>query len=68
MVKQSASSLAGMFGGFGVVVAFVGGYFLFGKYLPAWGYLLICAAVMALALGGICLFLRKKGVKIFEAL
>ena len=68
VVKQSASTVVAMFGGVGVVAALVGGYFLFGKYLPAWGYLLVCTAVMALAFVGVCLFLKKKGVKLFEVL
>ena len=68
VVKQSASTVAAMFGGFGVVLALVGGYFLFGKFLPAWGYLLVCTAIMALAFAGVCLFLKKKGTEIFERL
>ena len=68
VVKQSGATAVAMFGGFGFVAALVGGYFLFGKFLPAWGYLLVCAAVMALALVGVCIFLKKKGVEIFERL
>lgn len=68
VVKQSVTSLVAMFGGFGVVAALVGGYFLVGALLPAWGYLLVCLAVMALAFIGVCLFLKKKGVEIFERL
>lgn len=68
LVKQSASSMAGMFGSWGVLGALIGGYFLFGKYLPAWGYLLIVTAGLMLLCGVLTLWLKKKGVKIFENL
>jgi len=68
VVKQSASTIAAMFGGWGIVALLVGGYFLFGKYLPAWGYLLVCSAAFLVASVGVCIFLKKKGVKIFEGL
>ena len=68
VVKQSVASLVSMFSGFAAVALLVGGYFLFGKYLPAWGYLLVCTAVVAITFAGICFFLKKKGTKIFEGL
>ncbi len=68
VVKQSASTLIGSFAGFGVVGLLVGGWFLFGKYLPAWGYLLVCCAIMAVACGFLVWFLKTKGKKIFEKL
>ena len=68
VVKQSASTLVSMFGAWGTVALFVGGYFLFGKYLPAWGYLLVCSAVLALFCGALAVWIKKKGVKIFERL
>ncbi len=68
VVKQSASSMLAMFGAWGAIALLVGGYFLFGKYLPAWGYLLILSAVLALACGALWLWIRKKGVEIFESL
>nr|MBR6778196.1 hypothetical protein [Clostridia bacterium] len=68
VVKQSVSTLVSMFGGWGAVALFVGGYFLFGKYLPAWGYLLVCSAVLALCVAGLWLWIKKKGVKRFEGL
>ena len=68
VVKQGMSTLAAMLGGFGVVALLVGGYFLFGKYMPAWGFILICT--VALVIGSICacIFLKKRGVRIFEEL
>lgn len=68
VVKQSAASLVSMFGEMGVVGLLVGGYFLFGKYLPQWGYLLVCGTVLILATAAVYLWMKKKGVKIFEAL
>jgi ABC-2 type transport system permease protein len=68
VVKQSASTMVAMLGGWGVVVLLIGGYFLFGKYLPAWGYLLVCAGILSLACFGVYVWLKNKGVKIFEAL
>ena len=68
VVKQSASTLVAMFCGIGEVALLVGGYFLFGKYLPAWGYMLVCSALLFAGTVGIVIFLNKKGVKIFEGL
>lgn len=68
VVKQSASTMVAMLGGWGVIVLLVGGYFLFGKYLPAWGYILVCAGILLLACVGISIWLKKKGVKIFKEL
>ena len=68
LVKQSAASMVGMFGGWGVLALLIGGYFLFGKYLPAWGYLLILTAALMLACGVLAYWIKKKGVKIFEGL
>ncbi len=68
VVKQSLSTLLGAFGGIGMVALLVGGYFLFGQYMPAWGYSAGC--FFALMLGDIAfwLWLRKRGVRIFENL
>ena len=68
VVKQSMSTLVSMFGGMGAVALLVGGYFLCGKYLPAWGYLLVCAGALLLASIGIWVWLKKRGAKIFEEL
>lgn len=68
VVKQSASSMVAMFGGYGVIALLVGGYFWFGKYLPAWGYMSVCAAFLFIAAIGVCIWLKKKGAKIFEEL
>jgi ABC-2 type transport system permease protein len=68
VIKQSMSTLVSMLGGMGAMALLVGGYFLFGKYLPAWGFLLICTAILLVASGCICGFLKKKGARIFEEL
>ena len=67
-VKQSISVLVGMFGEIGLCALLVGGYFLFGKFLPAWGYLLICFAFFAVLTVVLCLWIKKKGTKIWENL
>jgi hypothetical protein len=68
VVKQGMSTLAAMLGGFGVVALFVGAYFLFGKYIPAWSFLLVCMAVLLVGSICACIFLKKKGVRVFEEL
>jgi ABC-2 type transport system permease protein len=68
VIKQSASTLASMLGGMGAVALLVGAYFLFGKYLPVWGFLLICTAILFVGSVGTCIFLKKKGTRIFEEL
>ncbi len=67
-VKQSLSALAGMFLGFGLVALLVGGYFLFGKYLPAIGYLAIVSGILLVAAALLWVWLKKRGVKVFEKL
>lgn len=67
-VKQSLSVMFAMFGGWGVTLLCVGGYFLFGKYMPIWGYVGLCLALfLALTVGGL-LWIKNRGVKIFENL
>lgn len=68
VVKQSFSSLLGMLFGIGAIGLFVGGYFLFGKYLSAWGYLSVCTAVTAAFCLATAWWLKKIGTKIFESL
>ncbi len=67
-VKQGLSSLISIFGGWGVVLLPLGGYFLFGKYLPAWGYALLCLALFVFICVGLILWLKSRGEKIFENL
>lgn len=67
-VKQGASVVISMFGGWGISLLIVGGYFLFGKYLPTAAYLGIFLAVY---LGGAFLlwrWIKTKGKTIFENL
>ena len=67
-VKQSASVLLSMFAGVVAVALPVLGYIAFGKYLPELAYLCICLAlflVVDIALG---VWLKKRGVQLFENL
>lgn len=65
-VKQSMSAMLAMFLNMGVVALFIGGYFLFGRYLSAAAYLGICAAALAAANAAIAAWLKTRGAKIFE--
>lgn len=67
-VKQSLSSILGMLAGWGISALLVGGYFLFGKYLPAWGYLGICIALLTIGAIACGVWLKKRGTQIFEEL
>jgi ABC-2 type transport system permease protein len=67
-VKQGVSVLVAMFTNIGVIAALVGGYFLFGKYIPSAGYLAVCFALLCMASGLIMIWLEKRGEKIFKSL
>ncbi len=67
-VKQGASVLISMFGGWGISLLIVGGYFLFGKYLPAAAYLGIFLAVYSCGAFLLWCWIKTKGKKIFENL
>lgn len=67
-VKQGMSPLAAMFANIATVAALVGGYFLFGKYMPPAGYLAVCFGALGLASGMLMIWLGKRGCKIFERL
>ncbi len=67
-IKQGFSSLIASFGSMAVIGLLVGGWFWFGKYLPAWGYMLTCSFLLAGISGLLCLWLSKGGKKIFEKL
>ncbi len=67
-VKQSLSSVVGLFASWGVCGLLVGGFFWFGRYMPAWGYfsLGIGALLSATVILGVWIF--KRGVEIFDKL
>lgn len=67
-IKQGLSSVISMFGGWGVALLPLGGYFLFGKYLSAWVYGLLCLSFFVLVGVGFVLWLKRRGEKIFENL
>lgn len=67
-VKQGMSMMFAMFGGWGAAALPIGGYFLFGKYLPAWSYLVLCLALFLAAAVLLSVWLKKRGTKIFKNL
>ncbi len=67
-VKQSASALLSMFAEWAAVALLAGGYFLFGRYLFAGGYFLVCIAVLLATCSLLAVWTYKRGVKIFEGL
>ena len=67
-VKQGIAALVSMFSDFGIVLLFVGGYFLFGKYMSAIGYLAIVFLSIVVATAGCLVWLKKRGKKLFEEL
>ncbi len=67
-IKQSASVMIAMFGGWGISLLPVGGYFLFGKYLPPWAYAGICFGLISAGLIALLVWLKKRGTKLFREL
>lgn len=67
-VKQGLSSLVAMLVEWGAAALFIGGYFLFGKYLSAWSYAVTVIAVLAVANAALLAWLKKRGAKIFANL
>lgn len=68
VVKQSLAVVIAMFGGWGVALLPLGGYFLFGEYLPAWGYATLCLGLLAGVTIGLLYWLNRRGTKIFKTL
>ncbi len=67
-VKQSVSVLITMLSSIILIGLCVGGYFLFGRYLPAGGFLAIVCALFTVLAVALYVWLFKKGVKLFENL
>ena len=67
-VKQGASVVLTMFGGWFLAAAMVGIFFLIHKFVSTEAYLLLCIAVMALAIRVMDAWLRKRGAEIFAEL
>lgn len=67
-VKQSVSVLLTMFAGIAAVALPVVGYIAFGKYLPELAYLCICLALFVGVGIGLGVWLKKRGVRLFENL
>ncbi len=67
-VKQGFAAFLSMLAEWAAIALLVGGYFLFGKYLFAGGYLLCCILLLAIASGLLLFWLFRRGTKIFEKL
>lgn len=67
-VKQSFSAILSLFSGWLTCGVLVGGYFWFGKYLPTWGYFLVGIGLLLILTAALCVWLVKRGTKIFEKL
>jgi len=67
-VKQSMSVLVATFVNIGVVGAFIGGYFWFGKHLPEAGYVGICLGLLVALSVPTIVWLKKRGARIFAFL
>ena len=67
-VKQSMGVMLSLFGGWGFVIALGGLYFLLKKVFTPELYLLSAALLIAAASGGLLLWLKNRGARIFETL
>lgn len=67
-VKQGAATAVALFGGWGISLLPLGGFFLFGKYMGAWAYGLGCLALFMAVSTLVLLWIYKKGTKIFQFL
>ena len=67
-IKQSMSVMISLFGGWALIVALAGGYYLLSKLLSPLVYL-IAVALLLLAVSALLLhWLRAKGAELFESL
>ena len=67
-VKQGASTVVAMFGGWGIALLPLGAFFLFGKYMLSWLFAVLVLAVFVAAATVVLTWIRKKGTKIFRFL
>ena len=67
-VKQSASTVVAMFGGWGISLLPLGGFFLFGKYMYAWLFALLFLILFVVGTAVMLSWIYKKGTKIFRFL
>ncbi len=68
VVKQSLSGFLAMLIGMASVALLVGGWFLFGKYLPVWGYFLSVTAILSAISVLLTVWIYKRGKEIMETL
>ena len=67
-VKQGASTVVAMFGGWGIALLPLGAFFLFGKYMLSWLFAVLVLAVFVAVATVVLTWIRKKGTKIFRFL
>lgn len=67
-VKQSMSVIIVIFGSWLAAAGLIGLYFAFGKVMGAVGYVMFCAALVAVLAAAADIWIRRRGVKIFECL
>ena len=67
-VKQGASTVVTMFGGWGISLLPLGGFLLFGEYLAPWLFALLFLAIFVAVTVLVLTWIYKKGTKIFRFL
>ncbi|MBQ5929549.1 MAG: hypothetical protein IIX02_02045, partial [Clostridia bacterium] len=67
-VKQGLSTMAAMFGCWGISLLPLGAFLLFGEYIASWLFAVIFLALFAAAALVVLLWIYKKGTKIFKFL
>ena len=63
VVKQSVSALIGALGGWVILAAAVGGYFLFGRLMPVAGYMAVWGVLFLVLSAAVWGWLLKGGAK-----
>ncbi len=67
-IKQSASVTIALFGGWVIVIALGGLYFLVSKYMTEYLFLVICTAILVGLCTALLIWLKNKGAKLFSTL
>lgn len=67
-IKQSFSVTVTLFGGWGIIIACGGLYFLLGKYVGTLGFMALICLLLAVASVILRWWIKTKGARIFAAL